>query len=198
MKKLIIFFVMTVAIAILSAGCCSRCESGQCAMCDHKVHSDKCLVSDSRAVDYPCASYCMMCKKCKMVVTPENAKGCKYKCSCGEKLAPMKTMSYQDMCKFNKEQSQYTCKCCVCSGKIHKQCGIQTKNGMVGKNCASQCMMCKKCKMIMSPKQAKACKNICCGKEMTSMKDMSSKEIDTLCKEKTKCTGKKSCCGKCQ
>ena len=198
MKKLISFCVMATAIAIITAGCCSKCNSGKCAMCTHKVHSGKCLVSDSGTVDYPCASYCMMCKKCKMVISPEKAKECKNICPCGAKMVPMKSMSYQDMCKFNKEQGEHTYKCCMCNGKIHKLCCIKTTSGVVGKQCASQCMMCEKCKMVMTPTQAEARKNICCGKQMVPLGNMSSKEIDKLCKEQTKCVKKKSCSDKCQ
>jgi hypothetical protein len=109
MKKLIIFSVTAAVLAILSTGCScwSKCDkTDRCAMCDKKIHPDKCIETCCGNVGYPCASHCMMCKKCKKVITPDKVKECKGKCSCGEKLQPMKNMSYPEMCKLTKEQAE--------------------------------------------------------------------------------------------
>ncbi|MDD5729486.1 MAG: hypothetical protein PHV59_13080 [Victivallales bacterium] len=181
MKKLIMLSIAAAVVAILSTGCnCSCWSKNECAMCHQKLHSGKCIATCQGKVDCPCASHCFMCPNCKLAVTPERAEKCRYKCRCGEKLVPMKNMSYQDMCKFSQEQAKCMEKCCVCHGDVHRCCCLETKSGKVGNCCIGQCMVCNKCKTIMTPAQAEACDNMCCGEKLTPVKAISEEELDSL------------------
>jgi hypothetical protein len=194
MKKLIMISVLAAGILIILSGCCHCVEKKhdrQCCMCKKGINQKRCIKTECGKVGYPCAQYCKMCTRCKKVYTPNEEKFCQCegKCSCGMNLQEMGKMQSADMCKLQEEQREHLTKCCMCKQKLNSGQCLKTKCGMVSFKCAKHCMMCPKCKTVITPEEMKSCKqqDMCCGTKLQSMKTMSENDMVKLRSDQAKC-----------